>query len=231
MRREASTASASSAMAAASRAAFHCLQRRFDQPLAAEMQRRLHGVERERRAVLDRGAPACAAARAGAARQEHRADRAAGGARLGELRFELGRAAGEGGVDRYRRAPARRRRRRPRPRRRRRLRRGRAHRARACESRCARRRGRRRARPIESARASGVMREPGGAHLVVDQPRQVALAVGVARQRRGVLGALADDAQRRVAAQIAGLDHDAAFARPAAPAAPRPRARCCGCRP
>ena len=64
---------------------------------------------------------------------------------------------------------------------------------------------------IRSARASGVKRQPGGAHLVVDQPRPVAFAVGVAGQRRGVLGALAQRAQRRIAAQIAGLDDDAAF--------------------
>ena len=58
----------------------------------------------------------------------------------------------------------------------------------------------------------GLERQFGLAHLGVDQPRQIALGVGIAGQRRGILGPLADRAQRRVAAQIAGFDHHAAFA-------------------
>ena len=68
------------------------------------------------------------------------------------------------------------------------------------------------------ARASGASVRLGGAHLAVDEPPQIALGIGIAGQRRGVLGALAQRAQRRVAAQIAGLDHHAAFARRAGPA-------------
>ena len=66
---------------------------------------------------------------------------------------------------------------------------------------------------MSMARASRLERETGGAHFIVDQAGQIALGIGVARQRRGILGAFADDAQRRIAAQIAGLDHHAAFAR------------------
>ena len=57
----------------------------------------------------------------------------------------------------------------------------------------------------------GRQRQAGRAQLIVDQPRAILLAVGIARQRRGILGAFAQIAQRRIAAQIAGLDHHAAF--------------------
>ena len=60
-------------------------------------------------------------------------------------------------------------------------------------------------------RASGASASPADAHLAVDQLRPVALAVGIAGQRRGILGALAQHAQRRIAPQIAGLDDDAAI--------------------
>ena len=55
-------------------------------------------------------------------------------------------------------------------------------------------------------------RQAGGAHLAVDEAPQIAFGVGVAGQGRRVFGALAQRAQRRVAAQVAGLDHHAAFA-------------------
>ena len=53
--------------------------------------------------------------------------------------------------------------------------------------------------------------QAGVAHFVVDQPRAVFFAVGVAGQRRGILRVFNERTQRRVAAQIAGLDDDAAF--------------------
>src|SRR5262249_53550603 len=51
------------------------------------------------------------------------------------------------------------------------------------------------------------------AQLGLDQPVERLLVVLVAGQRRRILGALAQRAQRRVAAQVAGLDHDAAVRR------------------
>src|SRR5262249_4165061 len=53
----------------------------------------------------------------------------------------------------------------------------------------------------------------GFAHLLVDETNQIFCRVWVARQHRGVLGALANGAQRRVALEVAGLDHDAAIRR------------------
>ena len=53
----------------------------------------------------------------------------------------------------------------------------------------------------------------GGAQFVVDKPRQVALGVGIAGDGDGGFRALADLAQRRVGAQFAGFDHDAAIDR------------------
>ena len=56
-------------------------------------------------------------------------------------------------------------------------------------------------------------RQSGRTHLLVDQPGAVAFGIGIAWQCSGIFGALADHAQRRIAAQIAGFDHDAACRR------------------
>ena len=53
-------------------------------------------------------------------------------------------------------------------------------------------------------------REAGGPHLLVDQPRKLALAVDVAGQRGDHGGFLAYRAQRRIPSEIARLDDDAA---------------------
>ena len=55
--------------------------------------------------------------------------------------------------------------------------------------------------------------EIGGTHFVVDQPRQVALAVRIAADGGAGFGLLEQCAQRRGFAQFAGLDDDAAIAR------------------
>src|SRR5262245_65211846 len=55
--------------------------------------------------------------------------------------------------------------------------------------------------------------KPGLAHLLIDETNQIFCRVWVARQHSGVLGALANSAQRRVAFEVAGLDHDAAIRR------------------
>ncbi len=65
---------------------------------------------------------------------------------------------------------------------------------------------------MSAARASGAIVEVRGAHLLVDQAADVAVAVGVAGDRDGGLGALAHGAQRGAALEVAGLDHDAAIA-------------------
>ena len=51
----------------------------------------------------------------------------------------------------------------------------------------------------------------GLAHLLVNETNQIFFRVLVARQHSGVLGALANGAQRRVALEVAGLDYDAAI--------------------
>src|SRR5437763_875320 len=55
-------------------------------------------------------------------------------------------------------------------------------------------------------------RQVGRAHLLVHEPTKIALAVRIAGNHRGALGALARDAQRRVAFQVAGFDHHPAIA-------------------
>ncbi len=74
-------------------------ERDSDQAFAPEMQRRLHAVEREMAALFDRRAPLVQLRQLALGGKEDRADGAAGGAGLGELRFELGRPAGKYGVD------------------------------------------------------------------------------------------------------------------------------------
>src|SRR5262245_6263041 len=53
----------------------------------------------------------------------------------------------------------------------------------------------------------------GLGHLFVDETNQIFCRVWVARQHNGVLGALANSAQRRVAFEVACLDHDTAIRR------------------
>ena len=89
---------------------------------------------------------------------------------------------------------------------------GRARRARACGFRCARPPVAAEKRHQRGARV-GRDRQARLPHLVVDQPRDLALAIGIAGDRDGVLRALAQAAQRRAAAKIAGLDHHAAIGR------------------
>ena len=79
-------------MAAPSRAAFHCRSAASTKFLRRYS--RLQRIDGEPPAGLDRGAP-FVQLRELALRGEDRADGAAGGARLGKLRLELGRAAGE----------------------------------------------------------------------------------------------------------------------------------------
>ena len=74
------------------------LERRRDQVAAPEMQRRLHCFNRERGAGFDRGAPFVQLRQLPLGGEEDRADRAAGGTRLGDVRFKLGRAASKGGT-------------------------------------------------------------------------------------------------------------------------------------
>ena len=76
------------------------LQRRLDQILAPEMHRRLHAHRsRNRPPAFDRRAPSVQLRELALRGEKDRADGAAGGARLGKLRFELGRAAGKCRVD------------------------------------------------------------------------------------------------------------------------------------
>ena len=168
--RASSAASASWAMARSSRAAGPGLQRGLDRRLAAEMHACFRRLARPTAALVDRE-PRLVQRRDLAQRgEEDGAGRGAGGARLGELELDVGGAAGERGVDQRSRARAPRRRRPPRSRRRARPAPCRAHRARACESRCARRAGRRRAaarapraRPARSSGRPRASRRRSGA--------------------------------------------------------------------
>ena len=230
VRREASAASARSAMAAPSRAAFHCRSAASTKFLRRKCTGGCSASTEKRPPRFDRRAPFVQLRELALRGEKDRADGAAGGARLGKLRLELGRAAGECRVnevvERQRRSV------------------GDdgghlidADRAAAggVEDELAQLAARSGAvaaeqRNEQSARVRR-QRQAGGAHLAVDEAPQIAFGIGIAGQGRGVLGALAQRAQRRVAAQVAGLDHHAAFAGRAGREAPRRRARCCGFRP
>ena len=101
VRREASAASARSAMAARKPRRVPLPQRRLDQILAPEVHRRLQRIDRESPAGFDRRAPFVQLRELALRGEEDRADGAAGGARLGKLRLELGRAAGERRVNEF----------------------------------------------------------------------------------------------------------------------------------
>ena len=208
-------------------------QRRLDQRLAAEMNRRLHPLDhrRRRRAALDlepqRVQPLDLAQR----RADDRARRRAGAMRLGRIRFSTSAmrpanaasttpsSAERGGIRHHRhhvieldRAA------------------GRAHKASSLRSSL---REARRSPPssgMSAARASGAIVR----RLRASPRRSAGRCRARHRHSRGSRPrpwrARTRCAARALRLQIAGLDHDAAIGRAAPPARPRPPARYCGCR-
>ena len=180
-------------MAAVSRAAFHCLSAASTKLLRRKCKGGCTLIDRERGAALDRGAPFVQLRELALRGKKDRADRTARGAHLGKLRLEVGRPSGERGIDefveRQRRSVGH-------------------HRGNIVDVDFAAAAGVQRelaklvarSRPVaaeqrnEHGACVGLERQPGGAHLAVDQPPQIALGIGVAGQRRSVFGAFAQHA-------------------------------------
>ena len=198
-------------MAAASRAGFHNLSAASTSRLRRNCSRRQRGVDRKAAAGFDRHTPFVQLGYLALSGEEDRARPTFRRCAPWRAGSQVPQSAPQRRRRRCRRAPATMRPIRQPRRRRRRRGPARARRVRVCGSRYATRRGRRQAAAIEQRAGIGRERQSGLAHLRVDEAFAAALVIRVARQRRGVFGALDQRAQRRVARQIAGLDNHAAL--------------------